>query len=380
MTKAQGIIEKVRANIQDGKSEEEIFQDLLPSLGKDPETHEKVAESLGTISDAKAARLLHRMLELSEDKKVRKTIRRSLYQLKMKGIPTEEPLPEKGGSILHPPKVEKPQGFGSAIDFLGRRLLVLAIPHPGMGLIVMEGLTSDVQGLMDLAEIELTRRSFKTFLEDFQKSLPAPLVEIEPSYVGFLFTEAYQRSLQSGGTPPKGYGALRREIEGVSKRYEDPLVYSQIQREEVAGDDRSLARGKDLLKADLLAGWKIEDDEIRPYAEAVSEAKESRIVLAESQKEARFQEIYLKALTELFSEKRRLLYKRRLEETAYLLLKLGKEEEARICLATAVDLEKPVNPIEPNPFLFQLVANSILGLLAESHEKEEKEPSLIIKP
>ncbi len=380
MPKAQGIIEKIKADIQGGKSEEEIFQYLFPSLRTDPETLGKIAEFLAAISDVKAAKLLYRMLEVSEDKKVRKTIKRSLYQLKMRGIPTEEPLPEKEGSILRPPKAETPQGFGSAIDFLGRRLLVLAIPHPGMGLMVMEGLTSDVQGLMDVAEIEVTRKGFKFFLEDLQKSLHAPLVEIEASYVGFLFTEAYQRTLRSGGTQPKGYGALKREIERVSKRYEEPLIYSRIQREEIAKDDRSLERGKDLLKADLFAGWKIEDDQIRPYAEAVSEARGSRIVLAESQKEARFQEIYLKALSDLFSDERRFLYKRRLEETAYLLLKLGKEEEAKICLATAVDMEKPVNPIGPNPFLFQLVVNSALGLLAESHEKEEKEPSLIVRP
>lgn len=380
MTKAQGIIEKIKGDIQDGKSEEEIFPYLFPSLGIDPETTEKVAGLLATISDVKAAKLLHRMLEVSKDKKVQKTIRRSLYRLKMKGIVTEKLPSEKGGSILRPLKAETPQGFGSAIDFLGQRLLVLAIPHPGIGLIVIEGLTSDVQGLMDITERDLTRKGLKFFLEEIQKNLPSPLVEIEPSYVGFLFMEAYQRSLQSGGTPPKGYGALRQEIERVSKGYEEPLIYSRIQREEIAGDDRSLARGKDLLKADIFAGWKIEDDEIRPYAEAASEAKESRIVLAQSQKEARFQEIYLKALTELFSEEKRLLYKRRLEEAAYLLLKLGKGEEAKICLATAVDLEKPVNPIEPNPFLFQLVVNSILGLLADNHEKEEKGPSLIIKP
>jgi hypothetical protein len=59
---------------------------------------------------------------------------------------------------------------------------------------------------------------------------------------------------------------------------------------------------------------------------------------------------------------------------------LGREEDARVCLATAVDMEKPVNPIQPNPFLFQLVVNAILDFLEEAHEKEKQEPSLIIKP
>ena len=85
-------------------------------------------------------------------------------------------------------------------------------------------------------------------------------------------------------------------------------------------------------------------------------------------------------MSELFTGERRLLYRRRLEEMAYVLFKLGKEEEARVSLAVAIDLEKPVNPIQPNPFLFQLVVKSIFTLLAEAYEKKVKEPSLIVKP
>jgi hypothetical protein len=131
-------------------------------------------------------------------------IRRSLYRLKMRGIFTDVPLPEKEVSILRPPRTEVQQGFGSAIDSHGRRLLVLAIPHPGMGLIVIQGLVSDTKGLVDVSEEELTRKRFKFFLEDLKKRFPVPLAEMEPSYVGFLFTEAYQLALNSGKLHPKG--------------------------------------------------------------------------------------------------------------------------------------------------------------------------------
>jgi len=380
MENVKGTVERIKADNLDGKSDEEIFQFLLSYLGKDLQKDEEFAELLATISDVRAFKLLHRMLEVSKEKQVQKMIKRSLYRLKMRGIFTDEPLRKKEVSILRPPRTEIQQGFGSAIDSHGRRLLVLAIPHPGMGLIVIQGLVSDTKGLVDVSEEELTRKRFKFFLEDLRKTFPIPLVEMESSYVGFLFTEAYQLALNSGQAPPKGYGGLKREIESVSKSYEKPLIYAHFQGDDIAGDDRNLQRGGDLLKADLFSGWKIEDDEIRPYADEVWEAKESKIVLAQTQKEARFQEIYLKALSELFSGEKRFLYKRRIEETAYLLFKSGREEEARVCLATAIDLEKPVNPIQPSPFLFQLVVNSILGLLAEAHEKEKKEPSLIVKP
>jgi len=112
----------------------------------------------------------------------------------------------------------------------------------------------------------------------------------------------------------------------------------------------------------------------------VWEAEESKIVLNQTQKEARFQGIYQKALSELFTNERRLLYQQRLEEMAYIFFKLGKQEEARISLAVAIDLQKQVNPIQPNPFLFHLVVKSIFAFLKEAYEKKAKEPSLIVKP
>jgi len=141
-----------------------------------------------------------------------------------------------------------------------------------------------------------------------------------------------------------------------------------------------LRKGGDLLKADLFSSWRIQEEEIRPYADEVWEAEQSKIVLNPAQKEVRFQGIYQKALTDLFSGERKILYQRRLEEMAYLLFKLGRREEAKISLSVAKDLEKPLNPIQPDPFLFQLVTKSIFSLLAEAYEKKTKEVSLIVKP
>ncbi len=119
---------------------------------------------------------------------------------------------------------------------------------------------------------------------------------------------------------------------------------------------------------------------MRPYVDEVLDAQESKIVLNPIQKEARVGEVYQKAITDLFSGDRKHQVQRRLEEMAYYFLKLGKEEEAKTALATAVELEKPLNPFQPNPFLLQLVIKSILVLLMEEREKKEKETSLILKP
>jgi hypothetical protein len=335
---------------------------------------------LASIPDAKIAKLLGRMLEVSKEKKVRKMIKRSLYRLKNRGIAIEEVSFGERRSILHALQAEPTKGFASAIDSLGQRLLLLVIPRGGQGWTVMQGVMGDTEGLIDFSGEKMPRKEFARFFKGVQEKTPFPVVETEPSYVGFLLTQAYQLALEKKKTPPQDFLLLKSEIEAVKKEYENPLIYFYLQADEIAEDDWILRRSGDLLKDDLFSGWRIEEDEIRPYADAVREAEESKIVLNQAQKEARFQEIYLKALSELFSEGKRFLFKRRIEEMAYVLFKLGRQEEAKISLAVAIDLKKPLNPIQPNLFLFQLVIKSIFALLAETYEKKTKEPSLIIKP
>jgi hypothetical protein len=380
MEEIQTFIEKVRADIQAEKSDDEIFESLQTFFGTDPQTDGKVSEQLAAIPHMKIARLLRRMLEMTQEKKVQKIIKRSLYRLKGKGIALEEVLPDKKISILRPLKAERREGFGSGIDFLGQRFLLLVIPHAGRGLAVKQGVVSDTKGLVDFSEEEMTRKGFRSFFKEVQEKNPFPFVEMEPSYVGFLFTKAYQLTLEKEGIPSQDYLRSKSEIEDIKKDYERPLIYSHLQRDEVVGDDRILRGGGDLLGADVFYSWRIEEDLIRSYADEVREAEESKIVLSQTQKEARFQGIYQKAMSEIFSGERRSLYQRRLEEMAYVLLKLGREEEARISLSVAIDLEGPLNLLQPNPFLLQLVIKSIFSLLAEVYEKKSKEPSLIVKP
>jgi hypothetical protein len=376
----QAFIEQMKTDISNGKSEEEILPSLLPELEKDPQTAGRLAELMVTIPDRVTGRLLHRMFEITQDKKVRKIIKRSLYRLKSKGVLVKEISPDKKESILHPLRVEPPEGFGNGYDFSWNRFLILTIPHPGRGSMVLHGLVSDTKGIVNFSGAEISRKELRNFFDEVKKASPTPVVEMEASYVGFLFTHAYQLTLAKGERLPPDYLRLKSEVEKIKKEYERPLIYSTIEEKKIEGDDRMLRKGGDLLKADLFSSWRVEEEQIQPYADEVWEAEESKIVLDPAQKEVRFQGIYQKALTELFSGERKFLYQRRLEEMAYILLKLGREEDAKISLAVAKDLEKPLNPIQPNPFLFQLITKSIFGLLAEAYEKKSKEVSLIVKP
>ena len=380
MEDVQKLVEEVKTLIQEGKSGEEVFQFLSPWLMRDAGITEELAEELARIPHETTARILHRMLRSAGEKKLQKTIKRSLYRLKGRGVRVDEVSPDQGRSILRPLQTEPPEGFGTGIDLRGQRLLMLAVPRTGRGMRVMHGVVSDTQGLINFVGDEMTRREFRGFFENLQEKTPFPLVNMDASYVGFLFSGAYRLTLERKGTPPQDYLHVKGEIEGVKKEYASPLIYTFLSKDEIEREEQGFQRGGELLKDDLFAAWGIEEDAIRPYADGIVAAQESKLYLHPNQKEARYQEVYLKAMTELFSEEMKILYKHRLEEMAYLFHQLGKAEEAKTALSAAVDLEKPLNPIQPNPFLFQLVVRSIHTLLAEAREKEERAPSLIVKP
>ena len=380
MEDIQEFMKKIRELIRNGKPGEEIFPILSSLLKEQPEAAERIIGDLADVPHETTTQILQRMVEEIHDKRTRKTIRRVLYRLKSKGVPLGEVHPDRGHSILRPSQAEPPQGYATAIDPIGQRLLVLVVAHAGRGYTLLHGVLSDTEGLVNFLGTEMTRKEVRAFLGHLSKESPFPMVEMEASYIAFLFSQTYQRTLERKKTPPQDYLHFKGEIERLKKHYEQPLIYAFLSLSEVTEDDRWLKKGEDLLKEEPFVTWNIEEGLLQLYADALVEAQGSKLFLNQGQKEARFQEVYLRALSELFPGERRDLYACRLEETAYVLYRLGKEERAKIALATAADLRKPPNPFQPNPFLFQLVMRSIQALLAEAQEKREKEPSLIIKP
>ena len=380
MESVQELTERIEALIEENKPADEIFQILSPSLRNDREVTD-ISERLAQIPHETAARILQRLLAEMKEKKLQKTIKRSLHRLKTRGIRVEE-IDRKGASILRPVRIEPARGFGTAVGRDGERLLMLVVPptasHMAREWAVIRGMVSDTRGLIQVIGEEMSRREFRGFFESFRSKSPLPVIEMEPSYVAFLFFCAYQLTLARKVTPPQDFFDFKEQIERLKKEYGQPLIYSCVSVNEIEGSWRR--RGEELWKNEVLATWTIEEKKIRPYADAVTEALKSKLFINENQREVRFQEIYRQALAGIFSEDIKNLYKRRLEEMAYIFLQSEREEDAKTCLSVAIDLEKPLNPLQPNPFLLQLISRSILALIAEREEERRKEPSLIVRP
>jgi hypothetical protein len=155
-----------------------------------------------------------------------------------------------------------------------------------------------------------------------------------------------------------------------------------MKEDEIKDQAGLLSESANLHEIPPFSAWFLKDQEVQGYVSDIKDAQESRLVLTSDQKDARLNSIFRKALEELFPEDKRLLWKRRLEEMAYILQKTGKEKEAKITMSAAIDLKNPFSPIDPNPFIWSLLLKSIYILIEGDYEEKEKEEkaSLIVTP
>ena len=377
----QTIIDRISLYQRQEEDPQRSLEFISPFLGKSAELDVAIAEGLARIPSRTTAMILMEMKASCRNKPLLKAIKRSLYRLKQRGIPIEDTEErERSTPVIRPLPSDQPKGFLSGVDYLGNRLIILTVPRIPRGLLTLEALVSDIEGLVNFQRDQMTRKAFNAFLGNLREKAGFPIVEIPPAYGRFLLEEAYSLTQKMEKTPPQDFLMAKREISDIENGINGPLIYQFLDRDEIEGNDRFLADSQNLLAKEGIINWILEPEDVEPYVRAVKEAEESRIALNPTQKEEWLQGIYQRALGELFPRERRLLYKRRLEEMAYILFKLDRGDEAKRCLAAALDLEREISPLRPNPFLLRLVITSIYRVMAESYEKGKKEPSLIMRP
>ncbi len=360
---------------------EEILKNTSVYLKQEPCLTIHIIEALARIPSPETAQILIGMMAEAQEKQVIKSIKKTLYKLRQKGVRWEE-KPSKDEPVFRPPKPEGPMGYLGAIDSTGSRIIVLGKPQPLRGLLVVFSIVNDLEGIQQFTLKEFSKKGFKEFVKSSLSSADFPIVDTPGAYCIHILKEA--SSLHQGLSKPlpRGYHDAEKEFKDIAWDDPAPIIYQYIKEDEVKDRPHLLKESVNLHKIMPFSTWFLNAQELQEYVSSIKESKETRIVLTPDQKEARLNSIYRDALEELFPEEKRLLWKRRLEEVAYILFKTGKEEEARQTLSAAIDLNNPFSPIDPNPFIWNLLLKSIYSLIEVDHEKkeEEKETSLIVTP
>jgi hypothetical protein len=379
--KAVQIIHEIETAQSQKLTADEIFTKISEYLTQEPCLTIHIIEALEKIPSTETAQLLILMMEKMDEKQVIKSIKRALYKLKQKGVKWEKKAPNDE-PILKPPKPAEPLGYLGSIDATGSRIIVIGKPQPSRGLLVIFCIVNDLEGIQEFSLKGFSKKSFNEFMKDSLASAEFPIVTAPGAYCIHILKEAASLTKSLSKPLPQRYHDAEIECKDIVWDYPAPLIYQYIKENEVKDSAHLLKDSIDLHKIMPFSTWHIATPEVEKYATLITETHQSKIVLRPDQKEARLNSIYRDALEELFPEEKRFLWKRRLEEVAYILLKTGKDGEAKASLSAAIDLNNPFSTIEPNPFIWNLLLKSIYSLVGVEHEKkeEEKKTSLIVAP
>ena len=377
--KADRILHEIEAAQGQKATPEELLLMVSSYLEKEPFLTVPLIEALARIPNAETAQLLTGMMAGVEEKWVIKSIKRTLYKLRQRGVRWEE-KPSKDESVLRPTKPPEPDGYLGAIDSTGSRIIVIAKPQPLRGLLVVLSIVNDLEGIQEFNLKEFSKKGFDEFLKTSLSSVEFPIATAPGAYCVHLLREASSLSRRISKPLPQGYHEAENEFKDNTWDGPSPIIYQFIKEDEVKDRVHLLKESSKLHEIMPFSTWFLPSQELQRYVSSITEAQESKIVLTPEQKDSRINGIYMKALHEVFPEDRRLLWKRRLEEMAYILFKTGKEEEPRLAVSAAIDLQKAFSSIDPNPFIWNLLLKSLYILIEGDYEEKEKETSLIVTP
>ncbi|MEA3359155.1 MAG: hypothetical protein U9R17_07100 [Thermodesulfobacteriota bacterium] len=374
------IINSIETACNDELGAKEILGVVISYLEDEQFLAVPLIEALANNTKPEIAQFLYDMMDGIQDKSLIKLIKRSLYKLRQKGVKWEEKS-QKDEPILKPLESAEPEGYLGDIDNSGSRIVIVTRNTP-RGFLVAFSVVNDLEGLQKLDLSQFSKKGFKEFLESSVSSVDFPIVEAQGAYCISLLKEAAALSKNLSNPLPQGYLDIENEFKGIVWDYSRPVIYQHISEDEIKEKPHFLKESGELHKIAPFFAWSIDPKELEQYIASIEEAHDSRIVLTPSQKDARLNSIYHGALESIFPDEKRLIWKRRLEETAYILFKTGKDKEARQALSAAMDLRNPFSTIEPNPFIWNLLLKSFYSEFEEdSDEKdEEKKSSLIIAP
>lgn len=317
-------------------------------------------ETMGSIKSLESALALKEIIRAASDKKLRKEAKKSLYRLKMAGVEVEEPTEEETPSLERELMPRPRQVLVSHIDGAGGRLIWILMERSlGVpGLIALH--ISETQGIKECTALNLGKKKLAEQLDRIKKMEDLTVVEVPVTYGQLLVREAYHMNLKAGVEPPLEYRKWQKAMEYGEISGTSPAIYQELREEEVRLNPALLEESSDLLSLPEFSSWFFDLDSVATYALELLEARQSRIILSDWARQEREARIIGKAVEGLFSDDYPFLFKRRLEEMAYILWKIDRLEEAKKALAAALALGEDGNQsLREHPLISAMVLRSL---------------------
>ena len=335
-----------------------------------------IARALGTIADSQAAAMLVEM-EVGAAGAMRREVRRALYKLKQHGIDAPAAT-APASSMPHPDANEisanEISAMLSPIDGEGARIVWIVKPRVQGGLVRMWALISERDGLVGAQNTGMSRRELKSERDELERRAQVKLVDADWRVADFIVCEAWRNTPESRRGTVGNFLMIRSEL--IAAPPPTALthpVYAELAAEAAAEPSVELLKEPELLE------WRLPDALLKPYVDEINQAGESVIVLSPVHKQERVNAVIDRATAELLTGDNGVRIRRRLEDIAYYLARVGRRTQAGWAAAAASRLRDGIDPSKV--LFFQGFIRTQLGTVAAAEQqKAEEEPRLIMTP
>jgi len=304
-------------------------------------------------------------------KAARKGLRRLRHRLRSRGVSLSEPTPEARVARL-------PGGGEEALDVAlispfdptGARIVSLVDAPPGGGARLFQVITDARRGILECRIYTTTRGKARRFARDLAARDQYAGTEVPPEAARAWVSRCVAR--QPADRPlPRPFVECRSQLVGEGQ------TPGELARAALGAAD-SPRVAVELVRSGQVGPWIPASDALRETAEKLQELAKGQIILSEGSRREQVEEILGDAIDSVFDEEESARVAEWLEETAYLLWKKERDDDARACLAAAADPEV-------RRALLEVALAPVLASVAQSDgdgngEGEREGPSLVVTP
>jgi hypothetical protein len=338
------------------------FPDLDPTETSEritsPGLAQAVVEKLPT-DRLESVQILSTLRERFEQKNVQKAIKKAIFKLGQKGISVPEVESDKDSFVLvRPTEDAVSEAHVSPVDGNGNRGVFVVLPQAPKGVNVGMGVVNDQEGILQFFYGTYSKKRMRELKSLFFANL-GDVVDTSIPHVAMILEEAYETNAQALNEYSKSYLELRPWLMEHAPPPEKPVIYGVVSTEEISEDILTPSQIEKLLTHELMQSWGVDPEEAESLLNDIREAENSPILVNDAQRQDRVDEIKTKALLNIYTEEKRKLENRRLEEMAYIFYKREETEYAQISLAAALSLERKDSMLQTNPYLLALLNRSI---------------------
>jgi hypothetical protein len=374
-------VSRVVAALKSGSDLATLGEHLTPEPTS-PQWDAQLMAALGTLSHPAIPALLAAIFGGAQDKIRRKALKKTLHQLKTRGVAVAEDLLPKEEMSVGAPRPGTVVASVTPIFGNGESYIILEGPPEILRGNFLVSLISDREGFRECVLLNLKRKQQTEFWEHFRQQGLKDLFSPPPAYAVSMLEAAYFAHPDSPGASQ--YGALREKIYQHWGRPETaPDLESVLPALYPGEKPRLLEESQKLALDQLFHAWLPGPEEITPWLTKLQEVQESPLVLSDQQKQVRIDAVLEEATLALYPPETRPDWSRRLRIMAYYLHLAGREEDSRAARAAAANLADPNRGTltGENPLLKGLVQYSLrLAWEARQSRDTSRSSGLLASP